>query len=116
MQNNLSELISRLIPVIPYCVVLVILLIVSWFVLRLIRVQQSKTELRPTDYLESFQKLHEEGKLTEEEFRIVRRLLSLQPARSPDQPQNSPMADFPLLNQNSPSLSTDSPSGNIPKK
>jgi hypothetical protein len=91
--------------------VLLILLIVTWYVLRLIRANVSKTELRPADYLESFRKLHEEGELTNEEFRIVRGLLSLQFARSPDEPKS----DYSLLNKIAPSQPMDRLSGKIPK-
>jgi len=91
--------------------VLLILLILSWLVLRLLRANLSKTELRPADYLESFQKLHEEGELTKEEFRIIRGLLSLQLTRSPDEPK----PDYSLLNATSPSQPVNRPSGNIPK-
>jgi len=93
-------------------IVLAVLLILSWLVLRLLRANLSKTELNPADYLESFQKLHAEGELTREEFRIIRGLLSLQLTRSPDKPE----PDYSLLNAISPSQPMDRPSGNIPKK
>lgn len=59
------------------------------------------------DYLESFQKLHEEGELTHEEFRIVKKLISLQLTRSPDESK----PDYALLNHNTPSRPVDRPSG-----
>jgi len=108
---TLGDLIIELFQVAPYCVVLLIMMIVSWYALRLIRVHLSKTEIRPTDYLESFQKLHEEGELTLEEFRLVRRLISLQLTRSPQESQ----LDYSLLNQHSPPLPADHPSGKIAK-
>ena len=92
---KISDLIIELFRVVPYCAILLILMIVSWYALRLFRVHLSKTEIRPTDYLESFQKLHEEGELTSEEFRLVRRLISLQLSRSPQEPK----LDYSLLNQ-----------------
>ena len=108
---TLGDLIIELIRVVPYCVVLLIMTVVSWYALRLIRVHLSKTEFRPTDYLESFQKLHEEGELSSEEFRLVRRLISLQLTRSPLEPK----LDYSLLNQNSPPQPADRPSGKITK-
>ena len=111
MRNEVVDVIIRLLQVVPYCALLLVLLIVSWYVLRLIRANLSKTELKPVNYLESFQKLHEEGKLTVEEFRIIRRLLSLPLTRSHDEPK----PDFSLLNRTSPSQPADHPSGNIPK-
>jgi hypothetical protein len=106
-----ANLIVGLFQVIPSCVVLLILMVLSRYALRLIRVQLSKTELCPADYLETFQKLHEGGELTDEEFRLVRRLVSLQLTRSPDEPK----PDNSLLNQNAPPQSVDRPSGKIPK-
>jgi len=109
--DRLLELIISLLWLIPSCAVLLILTVVAWYGLQLIRAHLSKTELRPADYLESFRKLHDEGKLTTEEFRIIRQLVSLQLTRSPDKPKS----DYSLLNKISPSQSTDRPSGNIPK-
>jgi hypothetical protein len=108
---TLADLIVELFRVAPYCVALLILMIVAWYASRLIRVHLSKTEFRPTDYLESFQKLHEEGELTGEEFRLVRRLISLQQTRSPQEPK----LDYSLLNQNAPPQPVDRPSGKITK-
>jgi hypothetical protein len=108
--NRLSNLTIELFRIAPYCVLLLIMLIVAWYALRLIRVHLSKTEFHPTDYLESFQKLHEEGELTSEEFRLVRRLISVQLLRSPDESK----PDYSLLNH-SPPLPADHPSGKIPK-
>jgi hypothetical protein len=116
MPKNWDNLLTGLMTVIPFCAVLVVLLIVSWYVLRVRRVYLAKTELRPTDYLESFRKLHEGGELSKEEFRIIRGLLSLQVSRHPDDPQNNPRADFSLLNKHSPSLQAENTSGNFPKK
>ena len=107
----LDDLVIKLLQLVPHCAVLLALIILSVVVLRLIRANLSKTELRPMDYLESFQKLHEEGKLTNEEYRIVKKLLSLQLVRSPDEPK----PDYSLLNY-PPPLPVDNPSGNIPKK
>ena len=105
-----NDTISILFQVVPSCVVLLIILVVTVFVLRLIRANMSKTELRPEDYLKSFQKLREDGKLTEEEFRIVRGLLSLQLIRNSNESK-----DYSLLNKISPQRPVDRPSGNIPK-
>ena len=105
-----SDTIFKLFQVVPSCVTLLIVLVLTVFVLRLIRANMSKTELRPEDYLKSFQKLREEGKLTEEEFRIVRGLLSLQLVRNPDEPK-----DYSLLNKISPQKPVDRTSGNIAK-
>ena len=101
------DLIVQLVPLVLNCVLLLVLLLLTWYVFRLIRANLSKTELRLIDYLESFQKLHEEGKLTSEEYRIIKRLLSLQLTRSPDESK----PDFSLLS--SPQRPVDSPSGNI---
>ena len=109
--DRLLELIISLLYLIPYCTVLLIVTAAAWYAAKLIRVHLSKTELRPTDYLESFKKLHEEGKLTAEEFRIIRGLLSLQLTRSPGEPKH----DYSLLNKHSPSQQPDRHSGNIPK-
>ena len=84
---TLDELIIRLLQTVPYGVVLMVSSVLSWYVLRLIRAKLLKTELRPKDYLESFQKLHEEGELTKEEYRLVRRLISLHQTRSLDAPK-----------------------------
>ena len=111
MPNDLNELIGRLFSTIPYCVALLVLMILAWIVLRLIRANLSKTELKPADYLETFRKLHEEGELTKEEFRIIKGLLSLQVSRSPDDRK----PDYSLLNQHSPTPLTDSHSGKITK-
>ncbi|MDR0328310.1 MAG: hypothetical protein LBI05_08455 [Planctomycetaceae bacterium] len=110
--NTLGNLIIDLFRIAPYCVLLLILMIAVWYASRLIRVHLSKTEFHPPDYLESFQKLHEEGELTSEEFRLVRRLISLQLFRSPDEPN----PDYSLLNQHSPPLPADHSSGKFPKK
>jgi len=91
----MDELIIRLIPLVQSCVLLLILLVVVGLASRLFRVNLAKTELRPADYLESFRKLQEEGKLTDEEFRIIRTLVSLQINRSLD----STKPDFSLLNK-----------------
>jgi len=112
MKNDPSAIIDVLLRVAPYCAILLILIIVSWYALRLIRVHLSKTEFRPADYLESFQKLHEAGEITGEEFRLVRRLITLQLTRSSDEPK----LDYSLLNQHSPPQPADRPSGKIPKK
>ena len=74
----MDVLIVKLLQLIPYCVALVILLIITWYALRLFRANMEKTELKPMDYLESFQKLQKEGKLTDEEYRIIREIVSLQ--------------------------------------
>ena len=111
MRNDPSVIIDVFLRVTPHCAILLVLLIVSWYALRLIRVHLSKTEFRPADYLESFQKLHETGELTGEEFRLVRKLISLQLTRSPDEPK----PDYSLLNQNSPPQPADRPSGKIAK-
>jgi hypothetical protein len=108
---TLGDLIIELFRVAPSCMILIILMIVAWYALRLFRVHLSKTEFLPTDYLESFQKLHEEGELTGEEFRLVRRLISLQPPRGSQEPKR----DYSLLNQSSPPLPADRPSGKITK-
>ena len=98
MGNNVIDIVIRLWQTIPYMVVLLVLPVLSWYVLRLLRANLVKTELKPADYLESFQKLHEEGELSLEEYRLVRRLISLQLTRSPDEPK----PDYSLLNKNAP--------------
>jgi len=114
--DELLGLIIRLLWLIPIGAVLLILTAAAWYASQLIREHLAKTELKPTDYLESFRKLHEEGKLTTEEFRIIKRLVSLQMTRSPDTPkQGEPNIDYSLLNRSPPSQSTDRPSGNFPK-
>jgi len=79
--DNLLELIIRLLQLLPQCAALLVLTAAAWFLLRLLRANLSKTELQPVDYLEFFQKLKEEGELTEEEFRIIKGLVSLQTIR-----------------------------------
>jgi hypothetical protein len=111
MTDRLLELIINLLYLIPSCAVLLIWTAAAWYAAVLIRAHLSKTELHPADYLESFKKLHEEGKLTAEEFRIIRGLLSLQLTRSPCKPK----PDYSLLNKHSPSQLPDRPSGNIQK-
>ena len=76
--DGMIEISLRFLQLVPYCVVTLILIAVAWYAARLFRANLLKTELRPIDYLESFQKMKEEGKLTEEEFRIIRKLVSLQ--------------------------------------
>ena len=107
----MDELIVRILQIIPYCAAVLVLIAAVWFVLRSLRANLSKTEYSHTDYLKSFQKLREEGNLTEEEFRIIKRLVSLQVSRS----LNEPNPDYSLLNKTFP-LPVDHPSGNIPKK
>ena len=107
-----DELIIKLLPIVCYCTVLLVLMIMSWYILRLLCAKQVKTELQPLHYLESFQKLHEDGNLSKEEYRLVRRLISLQLTRKPDEPK----PDYSLLTKNSPPKPADCPSGNIPKK
>ena len=109
--DDLAGLVINLLRLIPLCTVLLILTVIAWYASRLIRVHLEQTELRPADYLESFQKLHEEGELTREEFRTIRRLVSLQMSRSPDKPK----PDYALLNKSPPAPSADKSSGNIPK-
>ena len=109
--DKLLGLIERLLQLVPVCAVLLILTVATWYGARLIRAHLSKTELRPADYLESFQKLHDEGQLTTEEFRIIKRLVSLQLTRV----SNEPKSDYSLLNKSTPSQLMDKPSGNIPK-
>jgi len=116
MSNNLDKLIGELIQTIPYCTALLVVMVLAWFASRLLRVHLSKTELRPTDYLESFQKLHEEGELTKEEFRIIRMLLSLQISQHSEIPPKKLTADFSILNHHSPSPLAENPSGNSLKK
>ena len=98
MTNTLGDLFVGLFQIIPSCIVLLVLIVLSWYALRLFRVHLSKTEFRPVDYLESFRKLYETGELTSEEFRLIRKLISLQLTRSLDEPKS----DFSLPNQNSP--------------
>ena len=92
---ELIELIVRLLQITPHLVVLLLLMVAAWYVLRSFRANLSKTELKPIDYLESFQKMKEEGKLTEEEFRIIRKLVSLQISRGLDESKS----DYSLLNK-----------------
>ena len=92
---ELIELIVRLLQTMPHFVVLLLMIAAAWYVLRSFRANLAKTELRPIDYLESFQKMREEGKLTEEEFRIIRKLVSLQISRSLDESKT----DYSLLNR-----------------
>jgi len=118
MKNDPSAIIDVILRIAPYCAILLIMLIASWYALRLLRVHLSKTEFRPADYLESFQKLHEAGELSGEEFRLVRKLISLHFTQSPDEPKSSRelKPDYSLLNHNTPLQPVDRPSGKIPKK
>ena len=108
--DRLLDLIISLLQLIPWCAAMVILIAVAWYAVRLFRVHLSKTELKPADYLESFQKLRDEGQLTTEEFRIIRQLVSLQLTQSPAETK----PDYSLLNK-SPPPSVNRPSGNFPK-
>jgi len=107
VMDRLLELIISLLNLLPRCAVLLILTAIAWYVLRSFRANLSKTELQPLNYLESFKKLHEEGKLTPEEFRIIKQLVSLKLTQSPGEPKT----DYSLLNKSSPSKLTDRPSG-----
>ena len=111
VMDRLLDLIVSLLKLVPVCAVLLILMVAVWYALRLFRADLLKTELCPADYLESFKKLHEEGKLTTEEFRIIRQLVSLQLTRSPGEPKT----DYSLLNKSPPSQPKVRPSGKIPK-
>jgi len=111
LSPKMDELLGLIIRLIPIMAILLLLPVVAWFALRLFRVHLSKTELRPADYLETFQKLHDKGKLTTEEFRIIRQLVSLQLTRSPGEPNT----DYSLLNKSPPSQPKNRPSENIPK-
>jgi len=107
--DRLLDLVVSLLQLIPWFAALVILTVVAWYALRLIRVHLSKTELKPANYLESFQKLRDEGQLTAEEFRIIRQLVSLQLTQSPADQQSSRVskADYSLLNKTPPSKKMD---------
>lgn len=109
--DKLIELVEGYFKVAPLCVAALILIIAAWYSLRLYRDHLLKTEFRPADYLKSFQKLHEEGELSNEEYRIIRRIVSLQPTRNTDEPTT----DYSLLNKTSPSKTADLSSGNILK-
>jgi len=109
--DRLLDLVVSLLQLIPACAVLVILTAAAWYAARLIRDHLSKTELKPADYLESFQKLRDEGQLTTEEFRIIRQLVSLQLTQSPAESKQ----DYSLLNRSPPTSPTDRPSGKFPK-
>jgi hypothetical protein len=93
--DSLIEKLPQIILFVFYCVAALLLMVVAWYASRLFRANLSKTELRPIDYLESFRKMREEGKLTEEEFRIIRTLVSLQISRSHDESKS----DYSLLNK-----------------
>ena len=109
VMDRLLDLVVSLLQLIPWCAALVVLTAVAWYALRLIRVHLSKTELKPADYLESFQKLRDEGQLTAEEFRIIRQLVSLQLTQSPAEQRGSRVskADYSLLNKTPPSKKMD---------
>jgi len=96
--NNLSDLIVNLVQLIPQLIALLILIAAAWYVLRLIRVHTEKTELQPIDYLQTFQKVKKEGDITEEEFRIIKGLVSLQASRSSEDSK----PDYSLLNKITP--------------
>ncbi|GHT17906.1 hypothetical protein FACS1894189_4730 [Planctomycetales bacterium] len=70
------DLIETVLWLVLYCVILVILTSASFYVLRLIRADSLKQEPSPQEYLNYFQKLRAEGKLTDEEYRIIKRILS----------------------------------------
>jgi hypothetical protein len=112
MPYDPDKLFGAFIQYILYSVILAIILVVGWFVLRSLRSHLLKTELKPMENLDSFRKLHEEGKLTSEEYRIIRKLVSLQISQSLKEQKS----DYTLLNKNSPKRQAERPSGNIPKK
>jgi hypothetical protein len=70
------DLVETILWLVLYCVILVVLMSTSFYVLRLIRADSLKQEPSPGDYLNYFQELRSEGKLTDEEYRIIRRVLS----------------------------------------
>jgi|GEM_PF-5187189 len=83
----MDKLIVMLLQLIPYCIMLLVFIAVAWYALRLLRANLVKTEHHAIDYLKSFQKLHEQGKITDEEFRIVRRLVSLHIIQNSKEPK-----------------------------
>jgi hypothetical protein len=68
----MSEQITNILQLVFYFAVLVIVLVLSLYALRLIRANLLKPEPKPVDYLESFRKMHDEGKLSAEFFRLIR--------------------------------------------
>ena len=60
------------------CTVIAILTAVAFYVLRAIREHSIQRESKTEDHLEYFRELSSQGKLTEREFRIIKRQLSSQ--------------------------------------
>ncbi|MGL4593269.1 MAG: hypothetical protein ACRCUY_00915 [Thermoguttaceae bacterium] len=69
-------LFTSIIAIFLSCTILLILLKVVWMLLRSFYVHSLKQELNEENYLEYFQELKLEGKLSESEFRIIKRQLS----------------------------------------
>ena len=85
----MDRLIVMLLQIIPYCAVLLFLIAAAWAGLRILRAKLAKTEYQAAGDMESFKKLYDEGKITEEEFRIIRRLVSLQVFKKTERPNNN---------------------------
>ena len=83
----MEKLIVMLYQLVPYCAALLIFITATWLALRALRANLAKTELYTMDYLENFKKLHEEGKITDDEFRNIRRLVSLQIIQKSKEPK-----------------------------
>ena len=60
------------------CTGMAILTAVAFYVLRAIRAHPIQREAKTEDHLDSFRKLHSQGKLSDREFRIIKRQLSSQ--------------------------------------
>ena len=60
------------------CTVIAILTAVAFYVLRAIRAHSIQREQKTEDHLDYFRELNSQGKLTEREFRIIKRQLSSQ--------------------------------------
>ena len=60
------------------CAGIAIFTAVAFYVLRVIRVHPIQRESETADHLDYFQELHSQGKLSDREFRIIKRQLSSQ--------------------------------------
>ena len=97
--NAPVDIIIRLLFLIPQFIILLLLIAAAWFVLRVIRSHLTKPEFPIVHYLESFQKHHEQGNLSDEEYRLIQRLVILQTSRTPDDDNNP---DYSILNKTAP--------------
>jgi hypothetical protein len=68
-----SDAIISVIQIVLLSIILLILLSILFYVWKLLRTKLVQSEPKPEDFLLCFKNLEQEGKITPEEFRIIRR-------------------------------------------